>query len=538
MNVKHIFVMAANLSGCGKGIVSASLGRLLKSYGYKVTIQKFDPYFNTSASSLNPLQHGEVSILADGHESDQDLGMYERFIDEELNKNNSITSGIIYSNVLQNEREGKYLGETIQVIPHITNEVKRYTHIFDNEYEIVIHEIGGNICDIEALPYIESIRQMQYELNNEDCLSVLLVYLPYLKTTKEVKTKIAQQGVEKCRSLGIIPDILICRSEVDFSNSIKDKLSLYSNIATKNIIKNLDASSIYEVPKMLMDEGIIEAVDNKLNLDLKNKDSDIDKWNNIVLNNYNNETVNIGLVGKYTALEDSYVSIVESLRFAGWKNKVNVNIVWIDSEQLENNFNLPLLKLDGIIIPGGFGKRGIEGMISACQYARMKKIPYLGICLGFQIMAIEFARNVLHLKDANSEEFNPKSDNLIIHIMDEQKNLKEMAGTLRLGNYLCKLDKNSIAYDFYKTTTVNLRHRHRYEFNNKYINQFKNNKVLISGVYHNNDNILVEMLELMDHPFMVGSQAHNEFNSKAGKPDALFDAFIFYAKNINRKIPN
>ena len=546
LKTKHIFICGAGISGLGKGIVSASIGRILTSYDYNVTIQKMDPYFNSSASSLNPVHHGEVYVLPGGREGDIDLGTYWRFIEKGLVSENSITSGIIYANVLKNEREGKYLGDTIQIIPHITNEIKRYIHFFDDQYDIVIHEIGGNIKDIEAAPYIETIRQIQYELNSEDCLIILLVYLPFLKTTQEVKTKIAQQGVEQCRSLGINPDILIARSEQDFNDSVKNKMSLFTNIKPQYIIKNLDAESIYQIPKMLADEGIINALKDKLriNISLVKESGNypfnqynhaFNEWNELVLNNHTNEVINIGLVGKYTTLHDAYISVIESLRFAGWKNKVKVNIDWIDSEKVEDgSINLTNRKLKGILIPGGFGNRGIEGMIIAAQFARENNIPYLGICLGAQIAWIEFARNVLSLKDANSEEFNNKSSNLVIHYMDNQRNLQEMAGTLRLGAFDCNLARNSISYEYYKEDQIQLIHRHRYEFNNQYRKLFEDNGVRFAGL--SPDGQLVEITELVNHPFFVASQAHNEYGSYPGNPDPLFNAFIYMSKNINRTI--
>lgn len=543
---KHIFVCGSGISSLGKGICAASIGRILKSYGYNITIQKFDPYFNISASLLNPLQHGEVSVFEDGTEMDMDGCMYERFIETKLTKANSVTSGIIYSNILNNEKAGKYLGETIQVIPHITNEIKRYMHIFDSQYDIIIHEIGGNIKDIEAAPYIEAIRQLQYELNAEDCLIVLLVYLPFLKTTQEVKTKIAQQGVEQCRSLGLNPDILIARAEQDFDKSLKEKISKFTNIKSQYIIKNLDANTIYEVPKMLADEGIIYALRDKLNINISlsseignipfnQYNKDFNTWNELVLNNIFADKLKIGLVGKYTSLHDAYASVVESLRFAGWKNKINVSIEWINSEDLEhNNLILSELKLNGILVPGGFDARGTEGMILAAKYARENNIPYLGICLGAQIAWIEFARNVLSIHDATSEEFNNKSNNLIVHYMKNQRNLIHLDGTLRLGAYPCNLVRNSIAYSFYRTDQIKLIHRHRYEFNNNYRQLFEQAGVIFSGLSHNNQ--LVEITELAQHPFFVVSQAHNEFNSYPGKPDALFDAFIYHAKYTGRQM--
>lgn len=535
--IKHIFIFSASLSGLGKGIMSASLGRILKSYGYNVTIQKFDPYYNFSASNINPESHGECIPLKDGWTGDMDLLNYANFLNDPylLDKNNSITSGIIYWNILNDEKKGKYLGETIQMIPHITNEIKRYMHIFDQQYDIVIHEIGGNIKDIEAAPYIETIRQLQYELNPEDCLIVLLVYLPYLKTTQEVKTKIAQQGVEACRSLGLNPDILIARAEQDFDNSLKEKISKFTNINAKYIIKNLDAQSIYAVPKMLVDENLLDVLEDKLKLEF-NDDYNFNQWNNLVLNNYFTNQLNIGIVGKYLGMKDCYASIVEALKFAGWKNQVNINIKWINAEALENN-NIVLtdLKLNGILIPGGFGARGFEGKILASKYARENNIPILGICFGAQAMMCDFARNVLNIKDATSEEIarelNIYSNNFIVHLMDNQRNLLEMSQTLRLGDYLCDLNKNSNLYQWYKKSKIIIRHRHRYEFNNKYRELFEQAGINIVGT--SEGNTIVEIIELTNHPFFVGIQGHPELLSTPDNPDSILNAFIYYCKYTN-----
>lgn len=536
---KHIFVLGTSISGLGKGIVSASLGNILKSFNYKVSIQKFDPYFNYTASSLNPLQHGEIFIFADGTEGDQDLGYYYRFLNQELTQDNSLTSGIIYNNILQNERQGKYLGQTVQMIPHITNEVKRYINIFNNSYDIVIHELGGTLGDLESAVYTEAIRQMQYDLAPHNILIILLIYLPFLHTTQEIKTKIAQQGVEKCRSLGINPDILICRSECNFDDSIKDKLALFTNIKKKFIIKNLDAPSIYHVPKMLIEEGILSALKSKLKMEFID-DSNYQQWNNVVLNSYE-KTVNIALVGKYVQLHDAYISICEALRFAGWKNKVNVNIQWINAEE----FNIDDLNIaDGILVPGGFGFRGFEGKIKALKYGRENNIPCLGICFGCQAMFVEFARNVLNISDANSEEIimetKQESNNLIVHLMDGQRNLDEMSHTLRLGDYPCKLNIDSKVYSFYKKEIINIRHRHRFEFNNDYRQRFNDNGFKIVGTSNyykaaeNNDE-LVELVELDNNDFYIGIQGHPELLSTPMNSEPLFDAFVHAAVKYHYK---
>ena len=544
---KHIFVIGSSISGLGKGILSSSLGMIIKSCGYSVTIQKFDGYFNgcggekiVGGAGQNPELHGETFCLADGHESDMDLSNYQRFLDDlTLNKNNSLTAGIIYGNVLYNERKGLYQGQTIQVIPHITNEVLRYMHKFDDK-DIVIHEIGGSLSDDEIRIFLHAIRQMQYH-DPTNCLIILLVYLPYLRTTQEIKTKIAQQSVEQCRSLGLNPDILICRADRNFTNKIKEKLSKFTFIPKEYIIKNLNAKTIYHVPKMLVDEGILRALEHKLNIDLSDNDK-LDMWNRHVLNTNYEKTIKIGLVGKYVSLHDSYVSIIESLRFAGWKHKVNVEIEWINSEELENDTSI-LNNCQGFIIAPGFGYRGFEGKIIACKYAREKKIPTLAICFGAQAMWIEFARNVLNIKDATSEEFvsnnitdinndytSVTSNNLIVHLMNNQKKLQEMQGTLRLGNYPCILDKNSISFQYYSQSNndssnkIELRHRHRYEFNNIYRKDFQEYGIKFTGL--SPDGQLVEITELDNHPFYIGCQGHPEMDTTVMNVNPLFDALI------------
>ena len=456
-----------------------------------------------------------------------DLLNYANFLNDPylLTKNNSITSGVIYDNILQAEKQGKYLGQTVQMIPHITNEIERYFYLFNDLYDIVIHEIGGNIKDIEALPYIETIRQIQYKLPMNSCLICLLVYLPFLQTVQEIKTKIAQQGVETCRSLGVNPDILICRAEKDFDKSIKDKLALFTNIKQKYIIKNLDAPSIYHVPKMLLEEGIINAFKAKLKCELTGQVADI--GDNV---EYKNE-VTIGLVGKYVKLQDSYVSIREALRFAGWKNLVKVNIKWINAESVTIK---DLQNVHGILIPGGFGSRGFEGKIRAIEYARKNNIPCFGICFGAQAMFVEFARNELGLEDANSEEIvkenNLKSNNLIVHLMEHQRHIKEMSQTLRLGDFPCKLATNSKVYSFYKKENINIRHRHRFEFNNKYKEQFIEKNMKIVGTSNSHNEEIVEIVEYDKNIFHIGIQGHPELLSTPINSEPLFDAFISAAK--------
>lgn len=526
---KHIFILSASLSGLGKGIISASLAHIIQLCGYSVTIQKFDPYYNLSASNIKPEDHGECIPLKDGWTGDMDLLNYANFLNNPylLTKNNSITSGVIYDNILTKEKQGKYLGQTIQMIPHVTNEIEQYINIFNKSYDIIIHEIGGNIKDIEALPYIETIRQLQYKLAANSCLVCLLVYLPYLQTTQEIKTKIAQQGVETCRSLGVNPDVLICRSEKDFGEELKEKLSLFTNIKSKNIIKNIDAKSIYHVPYMLFQEDILSVLKSKLKCDFFALS---DPWNDLVFNEYD-DSVTIGVVGKYLKLKDAYISIREALRFAGWKNNVNIDIKWID---VENINIIDLNSVNGILIPGGFGSRGFEGKVKAAQIARKKNIPCLGICFGAQAMFVEFARNVLCIPDATSEEIaiesNITSNNFIVHLMDNQRNLIEMCQTLRLGDYPCKLNKQSKVYSFYKKDEINIRHRHRYEFNTKYLHNFINKGMLIAGTCSNNDNVLVEIMEYTKHKFFIGIQGHPELLSTPIDSEPLFDAFVAACK--------
>ena len=526
---KHIFVLSASLSGLGKGIISASLAHIIKLCGYEVTVQKFDPYYNISASNIAPEDHGECIPLKDGWTGDMDLLNYANFLNDPylLEKNNSITSGVIYDNILTNEKQGKYLGQTIQMIPHVTNEIERYVNIFNQNYDIIIHEIGGNIKDIEALPYIETIRQMQYKLPLNSSVVCLLVYLPYLQTTQEVKTKIAQQGVETCRSLGITPDILICRSDTNFNDDIKQKLTLFTNIKDRYIIKNLDSESIYQVPSMLVQENILDALQSKLKCKFFLPP---DPWDDIVFQQYENE-VTIGIVGKYLKLKDSYISIREALKFAGWKNQVNINIKWINAETIDiTDFN----NVDGILIPGGFGSRGFEGKIFAAKLARLNNIPCLGICFGAQAMWVEFARNILYLYDANSEEIiqekSRKCDNFIIHLMDSQRNLSEMCQTLRLGDFPCELNKNSQVYSFYNKDVINIRHRHRYEFNNYYQQQFIDNGMIIAGTSIYDNELLVEIMEYSKNKFHIGIQGHPELLSTPIDSEPLFDAFIAACK--------
>lgn len=519
---KHIFIFSASLSGLGKGVVSASIGRILKSYGHNVTIQKFDPYLNVFVNDIDPDAHGECIRLKDGWVGDMDLFNYSNFLDDPylLTKNNSITSGIIYNNIFQNERNGKYAGQTIQIIPHVTDEIKRYIHLFDEQYDVVIHEIGGNINDIEAAPHIETIRQLQSELNHEDCLIILLVYLPFLKTTQEVKTKIAQQGVEACRSSGIIPDILIARSEEDFDDEIKEKLSLFTNIKPKYIIKNLDAQSIYNIPKMLADEGIITALKNKLKLSFDN-DDDFNYWNASVLDHYSPDTINIGIFTKSFKLKDSYISIAEALRFAGWKNKVNINTILLDAKQLEIT-PISSLKLNGVLIPDISNKDDFYEKMTFVKICREQNIPTLGIGSGAEAMICEFANNVLKLKNALPENIAKQKLLTDYHIIFNTVINDD------IGDYSSKLI-NSILVDWYENKTVTLRHRYINQFNKKYQLLFKANNMYVTAT---SDNDIVDIMELKNHSFFVSIFGHPELLTAPLQSNGIFDAFVFHAKHI------
>jgi CTP synthase len=534
-NTKYIFVTGGVVSGLGKGITSASLGRLLKTRGLKVTIQKFDPYINVDPGTMSPYQHGEVFVTEDGAETDLDLGHYERFIDENLTQYNSITTGKIYSSVIEKERRGDYLGATVQVVPHITNEIKQNILTVGGEYDVVITEIGGTVGDIESLPYLESIRQFALCAGKENVLYIHLTYIPYLEKSGELKSKPTQHSVERLRSIGIQPDILVCRSEKEIPQELKNKMSLFCNVEKDCIIQNLDADSIYQVPLMLENEGLCDVVCRKLQINVSKPN--LSEWEKIVEIESNlRETVNIAMVGKYVELHDAYLSVAESLKHAGLVNNVKVNILWVNSEEIEDEpfVHLQKLKIDGILVPGGFGNRGVEGKIAAIQYARERNIPFLGICLGMQMAVVEFARNVLGLKDANSTEFDENTSNPVIHIMENQKGIYKKGGTMRLGKYDCTLYPFSKAYEAYGAPTISERHRHRYEFNNDYREQLSDAGLLQTGL--SPDGTLVEIVEYENHPFFVGCQFHPEFKSRPNRPHPLFKDFVFYSKNINRII--
>ncbi len=531
MNTKYIFVTGGVVSGLGKGITAASLGRLLKNRGYKVTIQKMDPYINIDPGTMSPIEHGEVFVTDDGAETDLDLGHYERFIDENLTKNSSVTTGKIYSTVIEKERRGEYLGKTVQVIPHITNEIKERIYKFENEdIDIVITEIGGTIGDIEGLSFIEAIRQVGIEKGPEDVLYIHVTLLPYIAGSNELKSKPTQHSVKELQSLGIKPDILVCRSELPIEENMKNKIALYCNVRPESVIQNKTVDNLYAVPLMLEEEGLTKEVCKHLKLDKQEPNNK--EWEALVekIRNVENKTVKVAIVGKYVKLEDSYLSVAESLRHAGFENNVKVEIDYVDSEEITSQNAEKILKpYHAILVPGGFGNRGIEGMIEAIKYARENNIPFLGICLGMQMAVVEFARNVLKLKDANSEEFAPESKNQVIHIMDEQKNINNKGGTMRLGSYPCVLKNGSKAQKLYGKEEITERHRHRYEYNNKYKEAMETAGLICSGT--SPDGKLVEMVELNTHPYFIAGQFHPEFKSRPNRPQPLFVGLIKAAKN-------
>ena len=531
MNTKYIFVTGGVVSGLGKGITAASLGRLLKNRGYKVTIQKFDPYLNVDPGTMSPYEHGEVFVTDDGAETDLDLGHYERFINENLTKNSSVTMGKVYLSVLEKERRGDYLGKTVQVIPHVTNEIKEKIYSFeDTDVDIVITEVGGTVGDIEGLSIIEAIRQVGLEKNKEDVLYVHVTLLPYISGSNEIKSKPTQHSVKELQSLGIQPDILVCRSEQEIPENIREKLALFCNVRKTSVIQNRTADCLYAVPLMLEKEGLAREACNHLRLDSYVPDNS--KWEEMVENIRTinpEEKVKIAIVGKYVKLEDSYISVVESLQHAGFENKVKVEVEMVDSETIvPENVKEKLSKYDGIVVPGGFGDRGIEGMIETIKYAREEKVPFLGICLGMQMTVIEYARNVLGIKDANSAEFSSNTKNPVIHIMETQKDIKKKGGTMRLGSYPCVIKEGSLANEVYGTNKIDERHRHRFEYNNDYKERLENAGLTCSGV--SPDGSLVEIVELKEHPYFIAGQFHPELKSRPNRPAPLFVGLIKAAK--------
>lgn len=526
MATKYVFVTGGVTSSLGKGITASSLGRILKSRGLKVSIQKFDPYINIDPGTMSPYQHGEVFVTDDGAETDLDLGHYERFIDENLSKNSNVTSGKIYWSVIQKERKGEYLGGTVQVIPHITNEIKQrvYRVAKEKDVDVVITEIGGTVGDIESQPFLEAIRQIKYEAGRENVCFIHVTLVPYLGKAGELKTKPTQHSVKELRSIGIQPDIIVCRSEKPLSVEVKDKIGLFCNIDGESVIQNLDAETLYEVPLLLHEEGLDDLVVKKLNI--KCADAELDEWKAMVYKQKNLKgKVKIALVGKYVELHDAYMSVVEALNHAGIANDCDVEIDWINACDVEtSNYEEILKSADGILVPGGFGDRGIEGKILAAKYARENNVPMFGICLGMQCAVIEFSRDVLGYKDANTSEVDPDSKHPVIDLMPEQREIDEKGGTMRLGLYPCKLQENTFSYAAYKDEVIYERHRHRYEFNNEFRSQITSAGMVLSGT--SPDDRLVEIIEIPSHKWFVGVQFHPEFKSRPNRPHPLFRDFI------------
>lgn len=530
MPVKYIFVTGGVVSGLGKGITAASLGRLLKARGYRVTIQKFDPYINVDPGTMSPYQHGEVFVTDDGAETDLDLGHYERFVDENLSVNNNVTTGKIYWNVISKERRGDFLGGTVQVIPHITNEIKdRIYRVGESgNTDIVITEIGGTVGDIESLPFIEAIRQASKEVGHENSMFIHVTLVPYIYGSGELKSKPTQHSVKELLGLGIQPNVLVCRSNQEIPDDIREKLSLFCNVRKEDVIQNLNAPVLYEVPLMLEKEGLADAV--CYHLGLENRKPDLSGWTEMVERcKAATKEVRIALVGKYVQLHDAYLSVAESLCHAGIYNDCKVKIDWVDSEELtEENIGTVLKGIDAVIVPGGFGNRGIDGMILTAKFARENKIPYFGICLGMQIAVIEYARDILGFKDANSGEFDDHCEHAVIDIMPDQKDITEKGGTMRLGLYPCELVEGTRASHEYNKELIYERHRHRFEFNNTYREDLQKAGLKIAGL--SPDKKLVEIVEIPDHPWFVGVQFHPEFKSRPNRPHPLFASFVKAAK--------
>ena len=526
MAVKYVFVTGGVVSGLGKGITAASLGRLLKMRGYKVTMQKFDPHINIDPGTMNPIQHGEVFVTDDGAETDLDLGHYERFIDESLTKQSNVTTGKVYWSVLSKERRGDYGGGTVQVIPHITNELKSRFYRNDGvkETQIAIIEVGGTVGDIESQPFLEAIRQFQLDVGHENAILIHVTLIPYLRASGEMKTKPTQASVKELQGMGIQPDVIVCRSELPLDNGIKDKIALFCNVPSDHVLQNLDVEYLYEAPLAMEKEHLAQVVCDCLKLDCP--EPDLEDWKAMVnALRHPTKEVNIALVGKYIQLHDAYISVVEALKHGGIAQHATVNIKWVDSELLNNsNVEEVLGDMDGILVPGGFGDRGIEGKITAIEFARIRKIPFLGLCLGMQLSVVEFARHVVGYNDAHSIELDPKTTHPVIALLPEQDGIEDIGGTLRLGSYPCVLDKSSLAYKLYGEETIHERHRHRYEFNNDYRKVLTENGMMLSGI--SPDGRIVEMVELPDHPFFIGTQAHPELKSRPNRPHPLFRGFV------------
>ncbi len=531
---KFIFVTGGVSSSLGKGIIAASLAKLLQSQGYRITIQKLDPYINVDPGTLNPYEHGECYVTEDGAETDLDLGHYERFLNVETSQANNITTGRIYQSVINKERKGDYLGRTVQVIPHITDEIKENIKFLakDDQYDIIITEIGGTVGDIESLPYIEALRQMKWEMGEKNVVAIHLTLIPYLSAAKELKTKPTQHSVKTLMESGVQADVLVCRTEHEISDSIRNKLARFCNVDTDSVIQSVDVKTIYDVPNCMLDEGLDKVVLKKLGL-VSNK-PDLLHWNKF-LNKHKNpkSTVKIALIGKYIELQDSYKSILESFIHSGAINEVKVDVIPIHSEHInKDNIANELKNFNGVLVAPGFGERGIEGKIEAIKYVRLNNIPFFGICLGMQMAVIEFARNVLNLDGANSTEMDENTSYPVIDLMNDQKNITDKGGTMRLGSWDCKLKENSLISKIYNSKNVNERHRHRYEFNSKYLEKIESNGMIASGI--NNKTGLVEIIELKDHPWFIGVQFHPEYKSTVLSPHPLFVSFISAAVNSNK----
>jgi CTP synthase len=526
-NTKYIFVTGGVTSSLGKGIISASLAKLLQARGFKVTIQKLDPYINIDPGTLNPYEHGECFVTDDGAETDLDLGHYERFLNVPTSQANNVTTGRVYLSVIEKERRGEFLGKTVQVVPHITNEIKSRMQLLGQtgEYDIIITEIGGTVGDIESLPYIESVRQLVWELGEHNSIVIHLTLVPYLAAAGELKTKPTQHSVKTLMESGIKADILVCRTEHELSAELRQKLALFCNVTKEAVIQSIDAKTIYEVPNLMLDEGLDVVALKKLNLPEKSA-PDLDQWNAFLTRHKNpKHTINIGLVGKYVELQDSYKSILEAFIHAGAANETKVNVVSIHSEYIDaSNVAEKLKDIDGILVAPGFGERGVEGKIATVQYAREHQLPFFGICLGMQMAVIEYARNVLHLADANSTEMNPDTPHPVIDLMESQKNVTEKGGTMRLGAWTCDLKPGTLAHRIYGKDQISERHRHRYEYNNRYAEALQEAGLVSSGV--NPETGLVEIVELENHPFFIGVQYHPEYKSTVANPQPIFVSFV------------
>ena len=526
-NSKYVFVTGGVTSSLGKGIISASLAKLLQARGLRTTIQKFDPYINVDPGTLNPYEHGECYVTDDGAETDLDLGHYERFLNVKTSQANNVTTGRIYQSVIEKERRGDFLGKTVQVIPHITNEIKARMQLLgkSGEHDIVITEIGGTVGDIESLPYIEAVRQLRWELGRENCMVIHLTLVPFLSAAKELKTKPTQHSVKTLMESGINADVLVCRTEHELSDDLRKKLALFCNVEQEAVIQSIDAETIYDVPILMYEEGLDQVVMKRLGIE-DEKEPDLNHWNNFLKRHKNpKSTVTIGLIGKYVELQDSYKSILESFVHAGAANEVEVKVVPIHSSHLEEkDMQEKIANLDGVLVAPGFGERGIEGKINAVKYVREHQIPFFGICLGMQMAVIEYARNVLQLPAANSVEMDADTPHPVISLMDDQHNIIQKGGTMRLGAWTCAIEKDTLLHKVYQKTSIEERHRHRYEFNDSYYEQYQTNGMIASGV--NPETKLVEAIELPAHPWFVGVQYHPEYSSTVANPHPLFVGFV------------